>query len=81
MAQLLVIIKILIPQRDPKHPLPEHRPDRVLDQIGPPMVDEALGQPIDQSDRLIHPPQQQRSGIRAHRPALKRRHHSAPFHT
>ena len=79
--QLLVIVQVLITQRDPEHALPHHRPDRVLDQISSPLVDEAVGQPIDQPDRLIRAPQQQRSGIRTDRPAVKRSHHSAAFNT
>ena len=39
------------------------------------------GQPIDQSDRLIRPTQQQRTSIRAHRPTVKGRHHPASFYT
>ena len=63
------------PQRHPEHPLPDQRPDRMLNQIWVALIDETAGQPIDQSDRLIHPAEQQRPGIRAHRPAVKSRHH------
>jgi hypothetical protein len=79
-SQLLVIVQILIPQRDPEHALADHRPDRMLDQIRPTLVDEAAGQPVNQSDRLIHTPQQQHSGVRTHRPTVEGGHYSAALH-
>jgi hypothetical protein len=53
----------------------------MLDQLRIALVDKTPRQPIDQSERVIRAPQEQRSGIRAHRPAVKRRHHSAAFYT
>ena len=78
--QLLVIVEILVPQRHPKHPLPDQRPHRVFDQLRVALIDEAPSQPIDQPDRLIRAPQQQRSGVRAHRPSVEPRHHTATLH-
>jgi hypothetical protein len=79
-AQLLVIVQVLIPQRQAEHPLPDQRPDRVFDQVRVTMIGEAFRQAINQTDRLIRSPQQQPPGIRAHRPAIKGRHHPASPH-
>jgi hypothetical protein len=53
----------------------------MFNQLRIALVNEASRQPIDQSDRLVRAPQQQRPGIRAHRPAIKGRHHAAPLNT
>ena len=57
-AQLVVIDEVFITQRQRKNPLPDQRPDGVLDQLRRAAVSETLGKPIDQPDRLIRRPQQ-----------------------
>jgi hypothetical protein len=79
-AQALVVIQVFISQRHPEHALPDQCPDRVFDQVRIALIDETPRQPIDQSDRLIRPPEQQRPGIRADRPSVERRHHAASFY-
>ena len=76
-----MVVEVFIPQRDPKHALPDERPDRMLDQLRIALVDKAARQSIDPSNRFIRAPQQQCSGIRADRPAVKGRHHPAPLNT
>jgi hypothetical protein len=76
-----VVVEVLIPQRHAKYPLPDQRPDGVLDQVRISLINKTAGQPIDQSNRFIRPTQQQRPGIRTYRPAVKSRHHPPPLHT
>jgi hypothetical protein len=73
-AQLVVIDEVFITQRQRKNPLPDQRPDGVLDQLRRAAVSETLGKPIDQPDRLIRRPQQQGSAIRGHLAAIKPRY-------
>jgi hypothetical protein len=80
-AQTLMVVEVFIPQRYPKHALPDQRSDRMLDQLRIARIDKAARQSIDQSDRFIRAPQQQRSGIRTDHPPVKGRHHAAPFDT
>jgi len=79
MAQFVVVVQILIAQRDPKHPLADQSRDPVLDQVGAPHVVKARGKPIHHSDRTIRRAQQQRSGIRGDRAGIERRYHFASF--
>jgi hypothetical protein len=43
-AQLVVVVEILITERDREHPLADQRRDLVLDQILPPLVVKALAE-------------------------------------
>ena len=79
MAQLVVIVEVLIAERDPEHPLADQRRDLVLDQFRAPLVVKARRKPIHQSDRTIRRSQQQRSGIRRHQAAIKCGFHRAAF--
>jgi hypothetical protein len=56
-AQLVVIDEVFVAQRQRKNPLPDHRPDSVLDQFRRAAVSETFGKPIDQPDRLVRRPQ------------------------
>ena len=76
-----MVVEVLIPQRHPKHALPDECPHRMFDQVRITLIDKPAREPIDQSDRLIRAPQEQRPGIRAHRPTVERRHHTAAFYT
>ena len=76
-----MIVEIFVAQRQAKDPLSDQRADFMLDQFGPAGVLETLGEAIDQTDRPIRRPQQQRPGVRGHRTAVKTRHHAAAFHT
>jgi hypothetical protein len=79
MAQFVVVVEILVTQRDPEHPLTDERHNLVLDQVLAPLVVKARRKPIDQSDRPIRRAQKQSTRIRAHQPAIKRRFHSPAF--
>jgi hypothetical protein len=78
-AQLVVVDQVLVTQRDGKHPLTDQRRQRMFHQVGATVVAEAAGQPLDQADRLVGRPQQQRARIRGHPPAVKRRDHPPAF--
>ena len=77
-AQLVVVVQILVAERDPEHPLADQRRHLVLDQVGAPLVVKARGKPIHHPDGPIRRAQQQRSGIRGDR-AARSRHHRAAF--
>ena len=64
MAQLVVVVQVLVAQRDPEHPLAHQRRDLMLDQILDAAVVKARGKPIHQLERTIRRPQKQRAGIR-----------------
>jgi hypothetical protein len=51
--QIIVIVEILIPQRDAKYPLPDKRCDRVFDELRAPLVVKAARKSIDQPNRTI----------------------------
>ena len=71
MAQLVVIVEVLIAERNREHPLTYQCRDLVLDQLGAPHVVEARCKPIHHSDRTIRGAQHQRSGIRRDQAAIK----------
>ena len=79
MPQMVVIVEILIAQRQAKHPLTDQRADLVFDQVGIPMILEAAGKPIDQPDHSIRRAQQQAAGVRRDHPAIERRFDTATF--
>jgi hypothetical protein len=78
-AQLVMVVQVLVAQGHGEHPLAHQGRHLVLDQLRPARVPEATGQPPDQIDRPVRGPQQQRAGVRRHRPAVKTRHHLTAF--
>ena len=77
MAQLIVIDQVLITEGDPKHPLPDQRPDLMLDQLRCPAIRETLSKPLDHPDRPIRRSEQQRTRIRGDLATIKPRHYCA----
>jgi hypothetical protein len=59
-----VVVEILIPERNPKYPLPDKRCYLVLDQLRALLVVKAGRKSIYQPDRTIRCPEQQRTSIR-----------------
>ena len=51
--QLVVVVQVLVTERDAEHPLRHHRADTVLHQLRHPRVAEARGKTLDQTDRPI----------------------------
>jgi hypothetical protein len=57
-AQVIVVAKILVAQRDPEHPLPDQCHHLMLDPLRTPLVVKTRRKPIEQADRTIRRPQQ-----------------------
>jgi hypothetical protein len=76
---LVVIDQIFIAQRQREDPLPDQRHHFVLDQLRRAAVRKTSGKPLDQPDRPIRRPQQQRTRIRGDLAAVKPGHHRAPL--
>jgi hypothetical protein len=70
-SQLVMVVEVLIAQRNPEHPLTDQRRNAMLDQLLTAVVDEAGRKPIDHSDRAVRCPQQERASVRRDRSALK----------
>jgi hypothetical protein len=79
-AQIIVVVEVLIAERDAKYPLPDKRCDLVLDQLRTPLVVKAGRETIDQSDRTIRSPEQQPTSVRGNGATIKRRNNFAAFY-
>jgi len=79
-AQLVVVVEILVAERDPEHPLAHQRHNLMLDQVRTSLVVEACRKSIHQPDRTIRRSEKERAAIRRDWPAVERRHHFAAFH-
>jgi len=75
MTELVVVDEIFVAERDADHPLHHHRFDAVLDLGLDATILEAGGEPLDQPDRPIGRPEQQRTGVRGGLAAVERGHH------
>ena len=80
-AQFVMIVEVLIAERDPEHPLPDQRHHLMFDQVLASHIVKAGRKPIHHPDRPIGRSQQQRPGIRRDRPAIERRNHLAAFNS
>jgi hypothetical protein len=78
--QLVVVVEILVAERDPEYPLTDQGRDLVLDVFGTPLVVKARRKPIHHSDRQIGCSQQQRSCVGGDQPGIECRFHTATFH-
>ena len=79
MTQLVVIDQVLIAQRNPEYPLPDHPRHRVLDQFGRAVIAEAAGKPLDQPDLPVGGAEQRRPGLRGHLAAIESGDHRVPL--
>jgi len=52
-AKLVVVVQVLVAERDAEHALPDERGDRVLDKPRVPGVAEASGKPTDQIEPSV----------------------------
>ena len=75
--QLVVVVEVLVSQRDARDPLRHQRPHRMLRETGVAVVREAAGHPVEEAQRPVDAPQQQRSGVRRDRSAVERGGHPA----
>jgi len=77
MAQGVVIVDILVAQRNRRNPLADHGAQRMHNKARIALVAEAGRDPIEQADRLVGVAQQQGAGIRGDRAAIECSHHTA----
>ena len=83
-TQVVVVDDVLIAEREADDPLADQGAERMYHPARIAPVPEARRGPIDQADGTIRRPQQQRPGIRRHRPAVERCFDTAaiePFET
>ena len=73
MAQLVVVVEILVAERDPTDPLADQSGKLVHHKFRRPVIDEAGHDTIKRSDRGSAMAQQQNAGILADRSAPRRR--------
>jgi len=78
-AKLVVVVEVLIAQRQAKNPLADKRGHAMLDQIAAPPILETTRQAIDKPDRPVSRPKQKPAGVRGERTAVKIGDHRAPF--
>ena len=75
MSEFIVIIEVLIAQRDANDPLRHQRGNLVLDQLRRPCIGEATRKPLGQPDRPVGLSQQQCARIRGNRSTIETGHH------
>ncbi len=80
MAQLVVVVEILVPERDREHPLADQGRDLVLDVFPASLIVKARRKPPHQINRSIGRSQKQCTRIRCHQSGIERRFHSPPVH-
>ncbi len=78
--QFVVVVEILVAERDPEHALTHQGRDFVLDPFMTPLVVKARRKPVHHSDRSIGRSQQQCSCVGGDQPAIECRFHTATFH-
>jgi hypothetical protein len=78
-AELIVVDQVLIAERQSDHPLADQRLDLVLNQLWAARVTEAGREAIDEADRPVRRPKQQRPGVRSDASPVESRHHRTPF--
>jgi hypothetical protein len=77
MPQFVVVVEVLVSERDAYDALHHHRLDLVFDKIGCPRVGEAGGKALGQPKRPVGLAQQQGTGVRGDRATVEARHHLA----
>ena len=80
-AELVVVVQVLVTQRDAGDTLHHQGLDRVFRVGGVAIVFEAGGQPAGQAEHMIGGAQEQGAGIAANRSAVERRGDGAAFDT
>jgi hypothetical protein len=79
MAQLVVVVQVLVAERDADDPLHHQGLDGVLRQFRIALVAEAGGKAAGQADHPVAGAQQQSAGIRGDRAAVECSHHLMAF--
>jgi len=76
-AQPVVVIEILVAERQPEHPLSNQLPHTVLDDVGVAVVDKLQGQALDNTRPRLDFPQQQSAAVRTDVAPIELAHHRA----
>ena len=76
---MIVIAEIFVAQRESVDALRQQLFDRMLDQQRVAVIVEAGGRAPQQVEPSVGLPQQQRSAVRTHHPAVELRHHLTSF--
>jgi len=80
-AKLVVIDQVLVAQRQSEHAPADQRLHLMLDQLLAAHVAETGSKAINEPDRPVRRPQQQRAGVRSDASAVKSRHDRTTFHS
>jgi hypothetical protein len=75
----LVVVDVLVAERQPEDPLRQQTAHRLFDAAGLPDIGAAPCQPVNQAHRFVGLPQQQRPAIGSDPIAVEGRHHPATF--
>ena len=78
--QLVVVVEILVAERDPEHPLTDQGYNLMLDPFRTPLVVKARRKPVHHSDRSISRSQEQRSRVGGDQSGIECRFYTATFH-
>ena len=78
-AKLVVIVQVLVAERDAEHALPDERGDRVLDEPRVPRVAKTSRNPPNQIQTSVGGAQQQPARVRRQRAAVELRHNGPAF--
>ena len=79
MTKLVVIVQILVAERNAEHALPDERGDGVLDEPRVSRVTKTSRNPANQAQTLVGGAQQQAAGVGRERAAVERGHNRPPF--
>ena len=78
--QMIVVVDVLVAQRDGEDALAEQRRHRVQQRVRIAAILEMLREPLDQPDRLVAGSEQQPAGVRGDLAAVERAHNPAALH-
>ena len=78
-AQFVMVVEVLVAERDPVDPLPDQRRNPMLDVAWIATVHETRGKAIDQPNGTVRGSQQQRPGVRRDPPAIKSGDNNSSF--
>ena len=69
--QIVVVVQVLVAQGNAGDALRQQGPQGVNPEPGVAVIGEARGHPVEEPDKAVDLPQQQRSGVRRDRPAIE----------
>ncbi|ESX23341.1 hypothetical protein X765_29085 [Mesorhizobium sp. LSHC440B00] len=79
MAQLVMVVQVLVAERQREDALADKRLHLMLDRCRPAGIHETAGKAADQPDRPVRQPQQKRAGIGGDSSTVKTDYDGAPF--